>query len=149
MGREIRNVPKNWEHPKDERNGNYIPLLDEYYGDAIEEWIKNHNLWLEGKHPDQDTDYKFYADYENAPNIENYRTEKWADEEANCFQIYETVSEGAPVSPVFETLTDLENWLVESGHSRKAAQEFCKNRFCFSMIMSGGVMKSNIHSLDM
>jgi len=28
MGREIRHVPENWEHPKDE-NGNYIP---------IEEW---------------------------------------------------------------------------------------------------------------
>ena len=29
MGREVRKVPGDWQHPKDEK-GHYIPLFDEY-----------------------------------------------------------------------------------------------------------------------
>lgn len=147
MGREIRNVPKNWEHPKDE-NGDYIPLMDGYYGDAIAEWIANHNLWLEGKHPNQDVDYKFYGEYENAPNPECYRLVKWENGEDNCFQIYETVSEGTPRSPVFETLADMESWLIANRYSQAAARKFCECRWAPSMMMMGGEFKSGIHSLD-
>jgi len=40
--------------------------------------------------------------------------------------MYETISEGTPISPVFDSLKVLENWLVkDQGYSRKAAQEFC------------------------
>lgn len=154
MSREIRNVAKNWQHPKDERSGQYIPQYNEYYGDAIEEWIENHKLWQEGKHPDQKegffADYKFYGEFNTPPDIECYRTVKWTEEEACCFQVYETVSGGTPQSPIFETLEALENWLVETaGHSRSAAQRFCKVRSAPSMIMFNGAMASNIDSLDL
>lgn len=154
MSREIRNVAKNWQHPKDEYSGQYIPLYDEYYGDAIEEWIKNHKRWQKGKHPDQKGEYasecKFYAEYAGTPDIERYRMVKWTEEEACCFQVYETVSEGTPQSPIFETLAALEDWLVETaGHSRFAAQRFCKERWAPSMIIFNGAIKSNIDSLDL
>lgn len=50
MGREIRKVPANWEHPKSD--GRYQPMFDLYYGDAIDEWIKGHNAWQDGSHSD-------------------------------------------------------------------------------------------------
>lgn len=140
MGREIRKVPKGWQHPKDDK-GRFKPLNDEYYGDAVEEWYNNHKLWLEKKHPDQlrdsKLDYKFFAEWGgNAPDIEYYRLEKWSEEEANCFQMYQTVSEGTPVSPVFESLEGLENWLVGEGYSRTAAYEFCKHGYAPSFTMT-------------
>ena len=33
MGREIRKVPPNWEHPK-KADGTYHPMYDEYFDDA-------------------------------------------------------------------------------------------------------------------
>ena len=38
MGREIRMVPPNWEHPKDD-NGNDLPMFDEEYSVARKEWL--------------------------------------------------------------------------------------------------------------
>jgi hypothetical protein len=32
-----------------------------------------------------------------------------------AFQVYETVSEGTPISPVFETRDELIDWLVNDG----------------------------------
>lgn len=154
MGREIRKVAKGWQHPKNE-NGHYQPMHEEYYLDAIEEWINNHRLWAEGKHPDQlrkkdPPEYNFYAEWSgNPPDVEYYRHVKWTDEEANCFQYYENVSEGTPLSPVFETLKELEDWLVENqGHSRKAAENFCKSGYAPSMVFGGGVFKTGVDSCD-
>jgi hypothetical protein len=155
MGREIRKVPKGWHHPRKE-NGDYQPMYDEYYGDAIETWIKEHYLWLEGKHPNQlenpehYKNYKWYAEYAGSgPDIEFYRQVKWTEEEANCFQIYQTVSEGSPVSPVFETLEEMEKWLIKEGHSEKAAKAFCSSGWAPSMIMYGGNLASGIDSFDL
>lgn len=153
MGREIRKVPSNWEHPKNEQ-GHYVPLNDEYYGDAVDEWYNNHKLWLEGKHPDQQMDnkpdYKFFSEWGgDAPSLEVYRKEKWTEEDATHFQMYETVSEGTPVSPVFETLEQLEDWLVGQGHSRKAAQAFCESGYAPSMTFTPERgLKMNLDSYD-
>lgn len=155
MGREIRKVKKGWEHPKDD-NGNWHPMRNEYYGDAIAEWFKNHKLWLEGNHPDQiknpeyKTKYLFYAQWDgNPPELEYYRRENWTETEACCFQMYENVSEGTPVSPVFETLIELEDWIVANlGYSRHAAHAFCEDGYAPSMIMCGGVVKDGIAAHD-
>lgn len=51
MGREIRRVPPNWQHPKytaensgiySSRIGRYMPLYDRPYIEAITEWIDGH-----------------------------------------------------------------------------------------------------------
>jgi hypothetical protein len=39
-----------------------------------------------------------------------------------AYQLYENVSEGTPVSPVFASLEALWQWLVEQGWSQQAAQ---------------------------
>lgn len=155
MGREIRKVKKGWEHPKKD-NGQYQPMYDEYYGDAIAEWFNEHNLWLAGNHPQQieypeyKTKYRFYADYGgDPPHMKYYRQEQWTEDEACCFQMYETVTEGTPVSPVFETLIELEDWIVTNlGYSRHAAHAFCESGYAPSMIMCAGVIKDGIAAHD-
>ena len=37
MGREIRNVPENWEHPLD-ASGEYIPLLNRDFKAERQQW---------------------------------------------------------------------------------------------------------------
>lgn len=55
MGREVRMVPADWQHPKDSK-GNYIPMFDTSYEDAVRdwetedlpEWIEGAKLWATG-----------------------------------------------------------------------------------------------------
>jgi hypothetical protein len=46
------------------------------------------------------------------------------DQALSGFQIYENVTEGTPISPVFPTEAALEQWLVSQGHSLEAARKF-------------------------
>lgn len=108
MGRELRKVPANWEHPK-MANGKYQPMFNEYYGDALAEWIENHTKWENGTHPDlinnpeRKEEYPFYAMWDcPPPDIEYYQTKKYLPEELTHIQLYETTSEGTPISPVFK-----------------------------------------------
>lgn len=122
MGRVIRRVPPNWEHPKEDRYGriDYRPMFDESYEDAIAEWIENHRLWEEGKHPHQEdaetrAKYRYYAEWAgNPPSVDSYRP-KWVDGEATWYQVYETVSEGTPVTPPFATQDELIAYLATYG----------------------------------
>lgn len=155
MGREIRKVPKNWQHPKDD-NGNYIPMHDQSFDEALKEWQDGLAKWIAGEDPDADKfDYPKtepgYSEWHGAsPDPESYRKETWTEAEANCFQVYETVSEGTPTSPVFESLEALENWLVEQGHSRTAAANFCEGGWATSMIfnLGTGEMKQGIDACE-
>lgn len=157
MGREIRRVIPNWEHPKrkDWRGEeSYQPLFDQDYETAMGEWIQNHNLWLEGKHPDQlkpdssGRKYKYYAQWNgNAPDVEYYRP-KWAEGEATWYQLYETVSEGSPVSPPFEKPEELIDYLATHGdfwdqqrgdgpYSREAAESIVRGGWAPSFVAVG------------
>jgi hypothetical protein len=122
MGRELRKVPANWEHPKND-NGQYHPMYNEYYGDALNDWLKKHNQWLDGTHPDlvdkpeRKEEYPFYAMWGgNPPDVEYYQTRKYLPEELTHIQLYETTSEGIPISPVFKTdeLDKLCEWAEEN-----------------------------------
>ena len=156
MGREIRRVPPNWEHPKDK--GKYVPLLDESYANARREWIDAFDLWREGKHPEQikypnkswvkDQDW---WEYDSPPNRESYRPD--FAEPPTWFQVYENVSEGTPVSPPFATKEELVEYLVEhgdfwseGGFSRKAAEAFVKDEYAPSMIIADGKITVGIES---
>src|SRR5271156_6251442 len=108
MGREIRKVPKDWQHPRWTADntirsnliGKFQPLFDGDYDTVAQEWIANFALWQAGKHPHQE-DYYFW-EYDSPPDRESYRERKWTEAEATHFVVYETVSEGTPVTPAFE-----------------------------------------------
>lgn len=127
MGREIRRVPAHWQHPK-RTKFNYLkmqdeesfqPLYNESYISAVSEWIHNHLLWERGEHPDQQgkdrSEHRHYAQWGGGPpDVEYYRPE-WKPEEMMWYQVYETVSEGTPVTPPFETQAELIEYLVKHG----------------------------------
>lgn len=108
MGREIRKVPAGWEHPRKE-SGDYQPMFDEYYGDKLAEWIEDNKMWDNGTHPDlkghpeRKEEYPFYSMWGgDAPDVLYYQHKKYSDEELTHIQLYQTTSEGTPISPVFK-----------------------------------------------
>ena len=117
-GKEIRRVPPNWEHPKDEQ-GHYIPLYDEDYETALDKWIHDRALWKAGTHPELLKDptmierWKFEDWCGNAPHPEGYR--EAFTEEPTWYQMYEDVSEGTPITPPFASKEELVDYLVENG----------------------------------
>jgi hypothetical protein len=105
MGREVRRVPENWIHPRDER-GNLIPL-DTGYKKSAEGFLKlavNEGLQAA------------IDDYGQAPDKNKYMPE-WPEEECTHYQMYETTSEGTPISPVMPTPESLAKWLADTGAS--------------------------------
>lgn len=97
MGRAIRMVPANWEHPKDER-GKYIPMHTRfpYADDEIAEGLEDG--WLDASKPNYGIDLM----------------PTWSEQEATHFQLYETTTEGTPISPVFASFDDLCEWAAEN-----------------------------------
>lgn len=133
MGREIRRVPANWEHPRKEfedspwaggcdytkaHNGKcYQPMYDQDFDSALSEWISEYELWKKGEHPDQlkysEDANEPYWEYAGLPPDPRYYRPKW--EKADWYQVYETVSEGTPVTPPFATKDELIDYLVKNG----------------------------------
>lgn len=119
MGREIRRVPANWEHPKQE--GRYDdrlqPMFDETFEKAAADWKAEFAKWESGERPDYCSDESKGLEYwewnGGPPDRAYYRP--WKDEEAVWFQVWETVSEGTPVTPPFATEAELVEYLATHG----------------------------------
>lgn len=92
MSREIRYVPADWQHPKNEA-GQFIPLLGKSFVDAY-------------------LDFET-GDREEAPNPDDYMPE-FGIGTADYMMAYETTTEGTPLSPAFANDRDLVNWLVSN-----------------------------------
>ena len=109
MGREIRRVPPNWEHPKMEDREGLQPMYDRSYETERREWLDGL-----AAHKPEDHDGEDYWEWDgNPPERAYYRP--WADDEATWYQLWETVTEGTPVSPPFETKRELAEYLAEHG----------------------------------
>ena len=122
MGREIRRVIPNWDHPRNE-GGNYQPMYDACAGQRFDEWLidfekfKNHELSeiAEEYGYDVNNPYSAFCDWDGGPPDHSYYRPNWDESEAIWWQVYETVSEGTPVSPPFKTQDELIDYLVENG----------------------------------
>ena len=154
MGREIRMVPPNWEHPHmrcphspwnggcddAKKNGGmcHKQLYDRPFSEAANEWKEAFAAWERGEREsycDEDSAKGEYWEWAgNPPERDDYRPE-WKDGEATWYQVYQTVGEGSPVTPPFATKEELVEYLVqhgdfwaqsrgEGGVSRKAAEAF-------------------------
>ena len=122
MGREIRRVPKNWEHPRtfDTVNPQYKPLSEDYVGSL--------------KYYQKDAD----SEPADKPNIKDYMPAgKW-------YQLFETVSEGTPLSPPFATKEELVQWLTSNSDywkhqwTQEQAEGIVKSEWAPSGIMTDG-----------
>ena len=164
MGREIRKVPANWEHPKTTRWDYRLQKEVEYYKPLYE---------------DREAALKsFAADIEKmglAKAIDHHgggpKSDDYVDfegKEATWWQVYETVSEGTPVTPPFETREELVEYLVENGDfwdqkrrsegntimpcepwSRRNAEAFVMGSgWAPSMVIDNGKIMSGVEALS-
>lgn len=132
MGREIRMVPANWQHPmvpcrhspwangcdQSKRNGGmcYQPVFDRPFSESVKEWKEGLAKWerREDEYADAEDYAKYeYWEYSGAPPDRAYYMPD-SDEPKTWFQVYETVSEGTPISPPFATKEELIDWLCNN-----------------------------------
>ena len=144
MGREVRMVPKDWNHPRYTSNdeithdrpyliGRYQPLFERPVDDdtlekEIAEWDKNNEEWNNGMAWDwlsrsfkpkegSALNYETYAEWAgDRPNPDDYMPQ-FSPESATYLQMYETTSEGTPISPPMPTPESLARWLADNNAS--------------------------------
>lgn len=135
MGREVRKVPVDWQHPKD-ADGNFIPTHKRfpYDQDEIEQGLRDG--WLND-------------------DKENYGIvvmPEWPHEQRTHFQMYETCSEGTPISPVMDTPENLARWLTDNKASAFADEtatydewlSIIRSTFSVSAVIEKGKLISGV-----
>lgn len=155
MGREVRRVPAGWEHPLDER-GNEIPLHDGF-NERLARWDEAKAKWAEGLRDDWNGGWKpieekyrgqtFAEWYGERPTQEDYMPD-WPKAERTHFQMYETCTEGTPISPVMETPELLARWLADNGASAFGEQTASYEQW-LGMIGEGWAMSGVIANGEM
>lgn len=153
MSREIRRVPLDWIHPSDE-DGKHLPMFDQDYESARDEWLIALQSWLDGTHEDLTDDptrkdRMDYWEWDGGPPDRDYYRPKFEADPIG-YQVYEDVSEGTPTSPVFETLEEMKTWLLNEGYSEHATDMFIESGWAPSMVFTSdrGMSGIGIHSLD-
>jgi hypothetical protein len=153
MGREVRRVPKDWQHPRMENRNRYQPLENSSYEEAKQEWITGFIEWhIEGNPEDEGCDYWEYC---GNPPDRNYHMPDWDESERTHYQMYENTTEGTPISPVMETPEELARWCADNRVSAFADMtadyehwlRVAKGGWAPSLIVQNGVMKSGVHAL--
>ncbi len=124
MGREIRRVPPDWVHPQDGKGG-FEPLFNKTFDDRDD--------------PEWDDQPEWYR-----PAFES---------EPTHYQLYETVTEGTPMSPVFETKEELGKWMMANPdpvwgqRSRAAVDVFLEEEWSISMMVVGDKVIDGMEAL--
>lgn len=132
MGRKVRRVPADWQHPKDE-SGNYIPLLGYSFSKKLAEWDEGKRQWDAGFRAktvwhdgggyrdewvpkDANHDYPYSGWAGDRPEEADYMPD-WPESERTHLQMYEDTSEGTPISPVMKEPEELARWLADNNAS--------------------------------
>ncbi len=103
MSRTVRRVPPDWIHPTDPNTGRLRPLFDGY--------AKHKAEWIAMYESDgYDAAVEWWG---GAPAAEDYMPE-WPESERTHLMMYETTSEGTPISPAFATAEQLARWLADN-----------------------------------
>lgn len=160
MSREVRMVPPDWQHPKypddhypDHLRGRYVALSDGGYEQAAADWDEGFRKWREGLYEDYSSSEKWspipaelanrrYSEWAGeCPSPDDYMPE-WPAELRTHLMMYETTSEGTPISPAFSTPEELAHWLADnnasafgsSGASYESWLSACKRGWSMSAV---------------
>jgi hypothetical protein len=156
MGREVRRVPKNWKHPKNQYGP--VPLLKGSYIREKDKWVQGKDLWERGEHEDQ-IEYGWSGDYleyyGEKPSREDYMPD-WPRQVCTHYQMYENTTEGTPISPVMETPEELARWLADTEASAFVSLtadydywlRICQGGWAPSAVVKGGAIQSGVEGLD-
>lgn len=172
MGREIRRVPAGWKHPKDWENEfgevkeGYRPLLQGDFKEDYAEWERELKEWFLNKEtwPESYIGYKGVVE----PADAKYAKKTWEQyaggpsgppnpydymPTGDWYQLYETVSEGTPLSPPFPEKKLLVDWLSDNkdywGHTwtPEQAEAMVRDEYAPSMIMQNGKIYTSEESV--
>lgn len=143
MGREVRKVKADWQHPKDENTGRYKPL---YPGERYEERKR------EFEERQAAEGLQAAIDWCGSPPDINDFMPNWPEAERTHLMMYEDTSEGTPISPAFATPEELARWLADTGassfgHSTATYEQWlavARGGWAPSMVIVGGVAKSGV-----
>lgn len=173
MGREVRMVPADWRHPQytpwdapgDYAVGRFKPLFDGGYAKAAADWAEEKAQWDAGykrdyggpskwapKGDDHNCSFEEWCGEE--PQPDRYMPE-WPADQRTHLMMYETTSEGTPISPAFATPEELARWLADNGASsfgRMTASyeewlSVARGGWAPSMVIAGGVLMSGVEAL--
>jgi len=105
MSRKVRRVPPSWQHPVDQE-GKYKPLFDsDMFAYRLQDYVEEIEQYgLEAANQDFG---------EGGPSKIDYMPD-WPEQQKTHLMMYETTTEGTPVSPAFEKPQDLAKWLVDN-----------------------------------
>ena len=125
MGREVRKVPADWQHPKG-GDGDFIPLFGRSYSEGVRKWEEGLALWERGLRDDwkggtvphgERPDVYAWAEWNGGrPRPEEHMPD-WPPEQRTHLMMYEDTTEGTPISPAFATPEELARWLADNGAS--------------------------------
>lgn len=164
MGREVRKVPANWEHPKvvHKYSGEmrYQPMFDQSFSGVFAEWLADFDRFRSDQLTDDER--KWFplglADWlqsDGRPPDPAYYMPDWSDEERTHFMMYEDTSEGTPISPAFATPEELARWLADTnasafageGASYEAWLRIANGGWAPSAVLENGAMRSGVEAL--
>ena len=127
MSCEVRMIKPGWRHPEHyneyRRCSEYRGLMTEYTR-CLARWEEGYAKWQEGLQEDwmnSTDDVNAWKPLEDEnqewtsekPDPNDYMPE-WTPGEATLYVMYETTSEGTPISPGFVTLEELASWLAKN-----------------------------------
>jgi hypothetical protein len=123
MGIKVRMVPPDWVHPEDEslsedftqRHADWVETRDQFNNGMVRDWGSPlDKAWKPKDARNAGVSLEEWAGSE--PIASEYMPE-WPAEVATHFMMYETVTEGSPISPAFATPEELALWLVDNNAS--------------------------------
>jgi hypothetical protein len=135
MGREVRRVPADWQHPKypsdhyeHHLRGRYVPLYEGGgYEASAAEWDEEWEAWQRGlarsysgerwREKSEAERAMRYTEYAGPrPSPDDYMP-NWPAEQRTHLMMYEDTSEGTPKSPAFATPEELARYCADNGVS--------------------------------
>jgi hypothetical protein len=150
MGRQCFRVPVDWQHPRKEHSDLFQPMhMDRDFNTEAREWLREAIEWAAGTHadivadPSRKESYPFYWMWAGEPPDADYFRPRWTSEPTH-YQMYETTSEGTPISPVMESPEALAQWLTDHhastfGHMTATYEQWlnvCHGAWAPSMIFT-------------
>lgn len=162
MGREVRRVPADWQHPKkhqfDHRGRlveRYKPLFGGSWSQAAREWDAEREKWERGEFPEYASEESRQMPYDQWSGRRPYSGDympDWPAEQRTHFMMYEDTSEGTPISPAFSSPEELARWLADNKASAFGSDtatyeqwlRVARGGWAPSMVVSDGELASGV-----
>jgi hypothetical protein len=146
--------------------------------EELREWLSKYNAWIEGLYENEhmtylgNGQYKYhnpayvgrhdehynrvydkFEEFESSipmpPDPWDYMVTHINERPCDGYQVYETVTEGTPVSPVFANREELLRWLISQGHSETAANDFIDDGWAPTAVFANGQLAMGIDALEL